>query len=481
VGAGGGGGGGSGSSGWSGSCVGTSTGAGASVTTGATCLRRQPKPASSTRIQIRTRQLCERTRTKYTFAVTREEQLRLYRWTATLGGIALLIVAAPGLCSRLVREKPWDGLVDWWGAKAFWEGADPYSKEWLAKVGAEGLGHPPTTAFYALPLALLPLSWMSMVLGTIVIFLLAHELVTLANELGAPEPQATATLAMGLLIAAPFMSNHLVIAQISALIGYLFFFAWRALRTNQEVKAGIALGFACTMKLFPGLMVLYLLLCRRWRGVIAAGLTWLSVAAFMTARFGVKAWTEYSRSEKRIVDYWIGHASNASVHGIVLRILHPACDGQPVSDPHATLIAAVIALTLLVLFVWLSRPIAIGTMRGDLSFSLFVLLSLFANPFFFEHYNVILIFPIAVATAALLRAPLSNRQRLIGGALLLGAIVCLRLPGNTARVLLYFVKTRPEIHLFAHWREIQTAAPVPLLIILTVLLLRRWRSVGESA
>jgi len=329
----------------------------------------------------------------------------------------------------------------------------------------------------------LPLSWMSMVLGTLIIFLLAHQLVTLANELGAPEPQATATFAMGLLIAAPFMSNHLVIAQISALIGYLFFIAWRALGKNREVTAGIALGFACTMKLFPGVMVLYLLLSRRWRGVVAAGLTWLSVAAFMTARFGLRAWTEYSKSEKRIVDYWIGHASNASVHGIVLRILHPACEGQPYSDPHATLIASGIALALLALFIWLSRPFSGQSMRTDLSYSLFILLSLFANPFFFEHYNVILIFPIAIAIAALWRAGLSNRQKLAGAAILVAALVCLRLPGNTARVLLYFVKTRPELHLVAHWREIQTAAAVPLLMIVTTILLvwYRKRDVGESA
>jgi hypothetical protein len=415
--------------------------------------------------------------------VTHEEQRRLYRWVMTLGGIALLIVAVPDLCSRLAKEKPWDGVVDWYGAKAFWEGADPYSKEWLAKVGSEGLGHPPTTAFYALPLALLPLSWMSLVLGTLNIFLLAHQLVTLANELGAPEPQATATFAMGLLIAAPFMSNHLVIAQISALIGYLFFIAWRALRKNHDVRAGIALGFACTMKLFPGVMVLYLLLSRRWRGVVAAGLTWLSVAAFMTARFGLRAWTEYSKSEKRIVDYWIGHASNASVHGIVLRMLHPACEGQPMSDPHATLIASIVALVLLALFIWLSRPFSGQSMRTDLSYSLFILLSLFANPFFFEHYNVILIFPIAIAIAALYRAGFSNRQKLAGAAIVASALVCLRLPGNTARVLLYYVKTRPELHLVAHWREIQTAAPVPLLMILTTILLVWYRShdVGEPA
>jgi uncharacterized membrane protein len=45
---------------------------------------------------------------------------------------------------------------------------------------------------------------------------------------------------------------------------------WALLRRGREGLAGALLGLACLIKLFPGLIVLYLLLRRRWRAAGAA-------------------------------------------------------------------------------------------------------------------------------------------------------------------------------------------------------------------
>src|SRR5437899_11714613 len=46
-----------------------------------------------------------------------------------------------------------DGFVNWIAARLYLLGQSPYSAESLASIGVPGFGHPPTTAFWFLPLA----------------------------------------------------------------------------------------------------------------------------------------------------------------------------------------------------------------------------------------------------------------------------------------------------------------------------------------
>src|SRR5690242_14738653 len=46
-----------------------------------------------------------------------------------------------------------DGLVDWTAARYYLAGKSPYSAEALNELGTYGFGHPPTTAFWFIPLA----------------------------------------------------------------------------------------------------------------------------------------------------------------------------------------------------------------------------------------------------------------------------------------------------------------------------------------
>jgi hypothetical protein len=43
---------------------------------------------------------------------------------------------------------------------------------------------------------------------------------------------------------------------------FLYVLAWRDLRHRMDVRAGLVLGFAMTLKLFPGLMIFMLLAAR---------------------------------------------------------------------------------------------------------------------------------------------------------------------------------------------------------------------------
>jgi hypothetical protein len=333
---------------------------------------------------------------------TRRFGLGLYAVAGALVTLLLLLHAIP-LMVEAWRQYPYDGKVDWIAARAFWDGRNPYSPAELHRLKLDGLGHPPTTSFWWLPFAGYPLSQISPIVGLVIVFATLAMYFMLADELDWPLPPLSALLLFAVVMSTGWMSYHLGIVQASGFIAFLYFLAWYCLRRGETVAAGVLLGCACTFKLFPGLMVLMLLLARRWRAVFAAVATYLVVATVMTARFGLVSWWQYISTEKVITDYWIGNIHNASIFGVTLRVLVPACWGTIKSQPACTVVAIAISGALGYIAWGLSRR-SLAEGRFDLPFVLFATLSVFTNPFTFEHYFALLIFPVAAVATAAVRA-----------------------------------------------------------------------------
>src|SRR5256885_13138291 len=124
-------------------------------------------------------------------SATRKKLLLAYTIVVAVSAVIMLLVAIP-TSAKTMRGRPWDGKVDWIAARAWWDGKDPYSPQELHRVALDGLGHPPTTAFWSLPFGLMPLEEMSPVLGDIVMFLLLAQLIVIGFELKLPSPPWTA-------------------------------------------------------------------------------------------------------------------------------------------------------------------------------------------------------------------------------------------------------------------------------------------------
>ena len=351
---------------------------------------------------------------------------RLFALAGALVALLLLARALPSLRAAL-HDYPYDGKVDWIAARAFWDGRNPYSPAELARVKLDGLGHPPTTSFWWLPLASLELLRLNVVVGAIIFVAMLASYLVLARELRWSLWPLSALALLAAVLSRGWMVYHFSIVQVSGFIALLYVLAWLALRRGHDVVAGVLLGCACTFKPFPGLVVLMLLLARRWRAVGAAIAVYLAVAAVMTARFGVVAWRQYLASEKGITDYWIGSVHNASVYGVILRTLVPACHGPIAAQPIGTALA--LALTAVLVYIaWGISRRALADGRFDLPFALFAVLSVFCNPFTFEHYFALSIFPLTlVATATLGAARLGMPRREVAGVAALLAVSALLL------------------------------------------------------
>lgn len=322
--------------------------------------------------------------------------------------LALLLLAAVLFWLRLptliktLNTYPWDGKVDWLAARAFLAGKNPYSPQELAAVKLDGLGHPPTTSFWFIPLALVDMQTMSKILGSLSIAMLLAQCWLVAREMKLRFPCAVGVLVGVLVLYREWMRFHLHLAQISQLISFLLVLTWVALRRQRQWLAGLPLGMACTLKLFPGLVCVFLLLSRRWRPIVVAALVYLTVAAIMTARFGWECWPQFAASERKVVDLWIGNMRNASLYGVLVRAYSPVCVRQSGSIPQATALASGITFLLFtaVLLLWRRVPAALRALepyRTDLPFMMLVVLGVFGNPFVYEHYYTLLVPPIGVA------------------------------------------------------------------------------------
>lgn len=124
--------------------------------------------------------------------------------------------------------------------------------------------HPPFNALLFLPISYIPytsafISWnivsTLIYVWTIYLLLRAYGLATFRRL----------QLCTILLVWEPF-SNTVALGQISTMLAFLIVWGFLLLeREQKETAAGLMFGFATLIKLFPGLILVYLLLRRRWR------------------------------------------------------------------------------------------------------------------------------------------------------------------------------------------------------------------------
>jgi hypothetical protein len=377
-------------------------------------------------------------------------------------------------------NKPYDAIIDWGGARAIARGIDPYSVEGLKLWGgsmAVGQGHPPTTLVWFLPLAPLELMQMKAAWNALTVLLLALHCVIVLRELRAPRIALLAPLSLGLVLTAWWMRDHFSVVQLSEQIAFLYLLAWYFLRRGREVAAGAMLGLACTLKLYPGVAVLFLALTRRWRGLAAAAVAWAAIAVPVTARLGIGAWQKFLEQARPYTVYWMTHVRNASIQGIVQRLHFPICQFRPSHrEPWlpGTHIATAISLALIALVWWLTRRAARRAESVDLPFAAFTLLSMITGPYAWEHYAVTLLLPFALCAAALWRARSAGLPRgfLVAGGLSLAAVAGMLSQNIFIKNQLWDAwhgPARPS-HLLLHFYEVSSWLPAPLLTVLCVAL-----------
>jgi hypothetical protein len=300
----------------------------------------------------------------------------------------------------------YDAAVDWDAARLFWRGISPYSYEGLELIGVAhtGFGHPPTTAFWFLPLAQFDEHTMAHVLGLLNFGMLLSLVAIAVFTLRYPLPWLTTLVVFGYLQDSTVTFDHNQIVQLSVAIAFGTVLAWRFLRARRDLAGGAALGLVCTLKPFPGAIGLLLLLTGRFRALAAAAVAFLGVAALMTWRFGTDSWSLFAEQQRGIARYWMDSIRNASLQGVLRRMLRERCGWPELEEGRLKLITLGSCALLLVFCTWVAlralrrRP---GASTFDLAYALFTVLATFINPWVWEHYVFVLVLPVLVAARTL--------------------------------------------------------------------------------
>lgn len=358
-----------------------------------------------------------------------------------------------------------DDVICWLGARAWERGIDIYSPAGLQWAQLPSLGQMPTATLWYLPFTGYEIFQLNAVYGQFLLLLLLCHLVLVATELRAPVPLATALLGYALVCDTSWWANHVAMIQISETIALLYVLAWIFLRRDHEIAAGVGIGLAMTLKPFGALLVIMLLVGRRWRGAVAAAAVFVVFAAAASWRFGLACWREWLAMMPATENQWMAHIRNASLQGIVLRWWWPACGPRGPLRHGATALALLLSLAIVAAIAWSARrslarksPTPAIDDAIDLPFALFATASAWLNPYVWEHYDVLLVLPMGIALFAAWRAP--TRVWTTAVTALLVAVALLLSVDMWQKTQLQ--QTLPAAHRLMHLYEVANWLPWPL-------------------
>ncbi|HEY8533710.1 MAG TPA: glycosyltransferase 87 family protein [Micromonospora sp.] len=176
--------------------------------------------------------------------------------------------------------------------------------------------------------------------------------------------------------------------------------------------AGVGVGLATAIKLFPGIFLVYLLLSRRWRAAVTGGATAAAatvVAAAVAPRDSWRFWTDALWATERVgrTDY----TGNQSLLGLVSRLVAP--------QPPQRLLWVVVAAAVAAYGLWRAMRAA---RAGDevAGLALTGLVGALVSPITWTHHVYWFVPALVVVVDAALTA--TNRHRR-GGLLAFGALV----------------------------------------------------------
>lgn len=334
------------------------------------------------------------------------------RWLGLLASVLICAAFLPSFVTHLrpQRHEILDFFQEWASARNYFEGLPVYTQQEITMLryldyrkkswefGIAYNAHPPASVLLALPLARLDYSdaflvWSlaSLAAGAVSGWLVVRQL-DLRFTLWTLAP----TLAL-VLVCNPFR-QQMNQGQLNLILLLLLTGTWAADRSGRPAVAGLLLGLATAIKLFPGLLFVYYLLRRRW-DVFGWGVFGFVLVNLLTAAIlGVEAFESYIQHAVPGVRVYTDWWPNISLSGFWLKLF----DGRggrviplwyaPTLARVAIVLSWLVVLTLLAWAVLRARTPA----DHDVTFGLTLIAMLLLSPVTWDHYCVLLLVPVVI-------------------------------------------------------------------------------------
>lgn len=334
---------------------------------------------------------------------------RRWFWAAA-AGLAILIFGRPFLQS--LRPPPTiilDFFQEYASARNYFEGLPVYTDQRVTALrylnytaATEGPyrfikynAHPPPSVLLALPLAGLSYSDAFLVWNVLTLACLTASVLLIVRQLNARLSPWSVLPFVVIVLAANPVRQQFNQGQLNAILLLLTTAAWAADRTGRPLTAGLLVGAAAAVKLFPGFLFLFFLCRRRWPSLATGVITFLAVTGMTAALFGVQTYLDYGRVvlpnlavyrdvwlNSSLSGYW--HKLFNSSSGHTLPLWH-----SPALAVGGTVASCAALVAVLAVMTWRAR-----TREGqDLAFGLALNGMLLVSPITWDHYFILLTLP----------------------------------------------------------------------------------------
>ena len=324
-----------------------------------------------------------------------------------------------------------DFVQDYIAANSLRRGGSLYGED-IKKLENEMLGfngppnfHPPFNALLFLPFSFLSYQTAYVILGVIslILLLMINQLVVRGLELN---NEWFLNFTCFTLCWYPFISC-LGNGQSSMIIAACLIGGWFCLRLKKEYIAGFLFAIATLMKLFPGLVLLYLLILKQWRTFFAT-VSFIVVGLIVTTIIvGLDDMLTYVMIiVARDIDDYRGYVLNHSIGGIVSRLFGKQMGWfEPLVElPHiASLLIILLSIGILVYTILKLREMAAKKELSDYAFGLTLVTMLLLSPITWSHIFPVLILPMGLLLREYIEDSSPARLRL-----LLLILFCVSLP-----------------------------------------------------
>ncbi len=323
--------------------------------------------------------------------------------------VVLLLVGTlqVGLAWGEIVSSGMDIQQDYIAGQRLRVGGDIYAPIQPAEVSALGVHeeygvgmrlnvHPPLTALLFAPLTLLsfPVATLIWTIGSVAV--LAGVIYLLIVELRLPLFGFWRLLVPLVALTWYPVWQHLHVGQFTILLLGLIVGAWYCERRGYSWLAGVLLGFAMMLKIYPMLLLGYALLRGRWR-VIGGATATILVLALLQAAVNPEHWADYvMHVAPANAAEWMPNARNASLASVSLRLFVGSGEVRPFFDAPqfelpTRIVLYCIALGLLAAVFWRLRKRPDLTAEYSLCLSAIALLS----PLSWDHAAIFLLMPFA--------------------------------------------------------------------------------------
>lgn len=318
-----------------------------------------------------------------------------------------LSVRGPALVQGLA-PKPGvylDFVQEWLSARSFWHSQPIYRPQLPALAEYTGIpaeqlrlrltwnAHPPAAVLLALPFGLLhdyhDAHWAWSILSLFCVLLSSLLIITQLDT----DRFLTCLLAMILLIWSYPLYVNLHYGQLGCQLLLMMTLAWWADRQNWPILAGLAAGLAISVKLFPGLLLVYFLAARRWAAFFSSVATVVVSGLACLMIFGPQDLRTYVQHVLPSLDEFRGEWINLSLAEALARI------GMLLGWAELGRLGGMAArLFVLAALVWTCRRTA-ETWQRDRAFALTIASMLLLSPVVWTHYLILLTLPSALLLA----------------------------------------------------------------------------------